>query len=813
MRLKYKAYIGSALTSVLVIGICLTAFHTTQELDTEYASEIGRLNDLKSLIKKRDEDWNQTLTASKKSPHQYKSQDVIFKEYERFTQMRRELTHILQEETGTIQDRLYKSKSSYERSDRFIMLISVFTLALLWSGLFILVRNINHRQIATLKMKKAGETFQKLVSSSPVGILVMDLNLAVKIWNPACEKIFGWTPEEVMDKIPPIFSENEKPTETAKKLVHDMIDGRALVETQLETPNKHGAKIRFAASGIPIMDPGERIEGYMFTLSDITEKERIQNELRHAKDEALRASRTKSDFLAGMSHEIRTPLNGIVGMTDLLLETALDEQQRLYTKIVKDSSASLLDIVNDILDFSKIEAEKLELEQIDFSLVPLIESQADLMAPRAKEKNLTVMTYIDPKIPWNLVGDPGRLGQILLNFLGNSIKFTQSGSIVIRAELGQIENNHAQITFSVTDSGIGLSPEVQAKIFKPFTQADGSTARKFGGTGLGLSICKNLVERMGGKIGVISKADSGATFWFNLSLAISKESEKFAEYETGQISGKVLILAKETLEREVLSRYMKDWRFTYDDSATPKEAIQKLHQAVDEKSPYNVILVDKNLGELDGFAFAKEILADEKIAKAKMLLLTNFEKGTRLENAHLEGFTGYLTKPIKQLALFNLIQDALLRNRRELKIVGEIKKEARLTDLTTERLNQILVVEDNQVNQMLVTKFLKSLGYICQTVPNGKQAVEAVQKFQYDLILMDCHMPEMDGYEATVAIREIEKSTGRRVPIIALTASVMPADRQKALDSGMDDHLAKPIKKDQLHQMIERWTEKSVQAA
>lgn len=816
MKFQYRALLGSALASFLIVGISITAIHESRELDNGYSSETERLNNLKSIVRKRTEEWNQTINDYQKNKFlSAKENEQILAEYKRSIANRREINAIINEETKSLRTRIDESRETSERSNWFILLDSGLTLLILWIGTFIVIRTMKSRLETTINLRKTSETLHKLIDSSPMGILVLDLDIKVKLWNPWCERIFGWSPEEIIGKKPPLF--NEESPETTEQLVETMIQSRDKVDTQGSTRKKNGDIVLIEASGIPLLGRAERIEGYMFTLTDITEKSRIENELRKAKDEALSASKAKSDFLAGMSHEIRTPLNGIIGMTDLLLETKLDDQQKQYSKIVQDSSNSLLNIVNDILDFSKIEADKLELEQIDFSPLSLIESQAELMAPRAKEKNISLMSYVDPRIPWSLTGDPGRLSQIFLNLIGNSIKFTQKGTIIIRAELVATEKsptkNVSKIRFSVTDTGIGLSPLVQRKIFMPFTQADGSTARKYGGSGLGLSICKNLVARMGGEIGVNSTANEGATFWFTLLLPISSETDRFTDRETGISNGKILILAKERNERELLTQYMNDWKLTADSCATPTVAIDKLLEAEAGECPFNVILVDKNLGEEDGYSFAKLVLSEPKISKTKMILLTNFEKGMRLENSQSEGFSGYVTKPIKQLTLLNVVQDALVRNRRELRGHGEISVTSIPIESHSENAKKILIAEDNEVNQLLTSKILKSLGYDSQIVTNGKLAVQAMQNTSYLLVLMDCHMPEMDGYEATLEIRKAEALSGIRTPIIALTASAMAQDRQRALDAGMDDHLAKPIKKDQLAQMVSRWTEKAKKAA
>jgi signal transduction histidine kinase/CheY-like chemotaxis protein len=530
-----------------------------------------------------------------------------------------------------------------------------------------------------------------------------------------------------------------------------------------------------------------------------TERDQATAALVYAKNTAEEANRAKSEFLANMSHEIRTPMNGIIGMTELALNTPLSTVQRDYLQTVHRSAELLLVILNDVLDFSKIEAGKLQMESIDFSLRQMLDDTLKPFALRAHEKRCELMVDIRPLVPDALVGDPHRLRQVLGNLVSNAIKFTDRGEVVVRVERTRLrEDDRASLRFSVIDTGIGISPEKQAAIFRPFTQGDGSTTRQYGGTGLGLTICQQLVELMGGRIWVESEPGRGSTFHFVVTLPVSPQAiaPQFVPRSDELVDMSALVIDDNATNRRILIDLLSSWGIRTTATANGDEAAQVVGQAA---RPFSVALIDMNIAGASGIDVAASLRRSANCASTPMLLLTSADQPH--DAANTPAVNGFLVKPVGQQALLESIRRIIgLRTHAD-----RAPAAPSITPTRAAHQLRVLVAEDNPVNQKLAQHLLERRGHTPILVGNGRAAVELTDGERFDLILMDLQMPEMDGFEATAAIRKREREAGRpRVPIIALTAHAMQGDRRRCLDADMDGYVAKPIKPVELFEVIDR---------
>jgi PAS domain S-box-containing protein len=699
-------------------------------------------------------------------------------------------------------------RTAVERNARAVQLIGgLSALGLLAAAVAAARRTATARQIAETGLHESEERFRTAFDDAGIGMALVGLDGRWLRVNKAICTIVGYSAEELMKKT---YQEITHPDDLTEDLANmqELLDGK-LPSYRLEKRYFHRdgrivwihltASLVRNAAGTPVH--------FVRQIEDITARKQLEEKLARVRDEALEATRLKSVFLANMSHEIRTPMNGVVGMIGLLLDTSLTSEQRLFANTVRGSAESLLNVINDILDFSKIEAGQLTIESVPFDLAEPVENGLGFVAEKAHGKGIELAYLIDENVPTQLVGDGHRLQQVLLNLVSNAIKFTEQGEVVLRVTKIAENERLAHLRFSVRDTGPGIPLEAQAKLFQPFVQADGSTTRRFGGTGLGLAICRQLVTLMGGRIGLESTPGQGSTFWVELSFPVQEAAPIILLPKTDLAGKRALVVDDNATNREILTRQLAAWRIECVAVESGEAALGALRAAAGRGEPFHFGVLDFQMPAMSGLELARVISAEPALAGVQLVLLTSM--GHMLSRRELDeaGVAACLIKPARQSQLHDALVNMLsgpvapempkLLSRAPFVPAAEIKL-------------RILIAEDNAVNQQVAFMQLQKLGYSADIVADGQQAVAAVQAHSYDVVLMDCQMPELDGFEATRRIRTWEADRRARkdavapLHIIAMTANAMVGDREECLAAGMDDYVSKPVRQADLAAALAR---------
>ncbi len=685
------------------------------------------------------------------------------------------------------------------------------------------IENVQQAQLEAIEAGKRlwgeKEHIRAIVDNVKEGIITINKEGIIQSFNAEAEKMFGYKKEEAIGQNVKIIVPEPDRSKHDGYLKRYLKTGEAKVigvGRELTSVDKNGKKFPVYLNVTKIEINKELL--FIGLVRDITEQKQKEQELRDAKETAEAASAAKGDFLANMSHEIRTPMNGVLGMAGLLLDTKLTAEQHGWANIIKTSGENLLDIINDILDFSKIEAGKLELEPINFNLSSAVEEVTDVLRLQTQEKGLELLVQFAPDVPEFVVGDPGRVRQILLNLTNNAIKFTEKGHVLIEIKAKKEGKKKVRLFFEVQDTGIGISKDKVEYIFNKFSQAEESTTRKFGGTGLGLAICKSLTEMMEGSIRAKSELGKGSVFYFDILLPIGTKEEINDNIPKIDLKGyRALVVDDYKTNCEILYQYLHSWGMECDVFYSAEEAYEAANKAFKEGKPYDVALADYRMGGMSGLEFTQKIRKNKNLKDKLLVMVTSAGQIAPAKELKKKGLTGFLTKPFypEQLkALLKIILYSRENNKKLDKLVTRhmvtclMRDEA---DKATSEIKQypdkrILVVEDMKVNLMLLTKILEKYGVRVDSAANGLEGLDMLKKFEYDLVFMDCQMPEMDGFEATKALRKHEKKeTKDHTTIIALTADAMTGDQEKCLNAGMDDYLNKPVKTQEIADMMEKW--------
>ncbi|MBA2447697.1 MAG: response regulator [Chloroflexi bacterium] len=654
------------------------------------------------------------------------------------------------------------------------------------------------RERADEALRESEDRFRRLIHDVPVGVLLQGPNAEILVSNQAAGELLGVTESQLqggnwLDSDQDVVHEDGTPFPAELHPVPRAIATRQPVRNVVMGIYRPTTCDRawLLVNAEPQLAPDGSVRQVLCAFSDITERRAVE--------------RIKDEFVSTLSHELRTPMNGVIGMTELLLDTDLTPRQREYAQAVERSGETLLGLINDILDFSKIQAGKLELEAIDLDVREVVEDVATLLAEQAHGKEIELASLVHRDVPAGLRGDPGRLRQVLTNLVGNAVKFTARGEVVVRARLAEETLEGAVVYFEVADTGIGIDAEVRRRLFQPFSQADSSTTRNYGGTGLGLTICKRLVELMGGEIGIESESGRGSTFWFTARFMKAERRAVAAPIARSDLRGlRVLVVDDNATNRTIVEEQLAAWDMVSASAEGGPRALELLRASAANGTPQDLAILDMQMPGMDGVELARTIVADPAIAATRLVLLTSLGRDRQPEQTHAAGIAAALTKPIRQSQLFDTLARVMAEPAgRELIETDAVMPSTPHPVLADAGL-PILVAEDSAVNRLVALGMLEKLGYRADTVENGREALEALGRRSYAAVLMDYQMPELDGVEATAEIRRRE-GAGRRTPIIAMTAHAMAGARERCLAAGMDEYLAKPIRVADLDVALRRW--------
>jgi len=670
-------------------------------------------------------------------------------------------------------------------------------------GVFGIAQDLLGQNQALQELHQSEEQFRQLADHVREVFFIMNpAPVQMTYISPAYDEIWGRSRQELYDRPAAwIESVHAEDREQVGAFYARCMQG---IESEMEyRVVQPGGSVRWIrARAFPVMDGHGKFIRVVGIAEDVTAQHLALGDMQRTRATAETANRIKSEFLANMSHELRTPLNGILSMAEMALDTDSTSELREYLSMLKASADSLLTVINDILDFSKIEADKLDFEPIEFNIRGSVEASMKSLALRAHAKDLELNCRLRPEVPKVVFGDPRRLRQIIVNLVGNAIKFTERGEVTLDVQVESAEPGSSLLHFTVADSGIGIPQEKQTKIFDAFTQADGSTARRYGGSGLGLTLSRQLVQMFGGRLWLESSIGKGSTFHFTARFEVKAASSKQAMLPEGKLQGlRVLAVDHNPTNRRILEELLTDWRMNPTLLGETGAALTQLKQAADAGRPFPLVLVDAAMPELHGFSLVELIKQDSRLAKAGIVVLTSAgQRGDAVRSRHL-GLAAYLTRPVGQTELLNAIIQ-VLGPAPQGSAPFPLAVHQSVTD--SKRMLRFLVAEDNLVNQMIVVRQLQKRGHSVEVASDGHEALKILKLGNCDLVLMDVQMPHMDGFEATAAIREIEKTQGGHFPIIAMTAHALKGDRERCLAAGMDGYISKPFQMEGLLKEIER---------